>query len=253
MTFISPLTGTAESVWADWVAPREWPGLDPEMLLDQPVVILAAHPDDEVLGVGGLLSRLAAAGADIRLVWATDGEASHPDSSEEFRADLPAVRREESAAAADVLGLAAAARTHLALPDGGLAAHQAELATRLAELTPPGATLLAPWSGDAHPDHEACGRAARQVAETTGCGVLEFPIWMWSWARPDDPRVPWTAALRVSLDPPTRARKAEAIDCFHSQVEPVGPEPTDLAVLPPGVLAYFGRGHEVLLDTAVLL
>ena len=40
-------------------------------------VIVAAHPDDEVLGAGGLMSMLATARARLRLVAVTDGEGSH--------------------------------------------------------------------------------------------------------------------------------------------------------------------------------
>jgi GlcNAc-PI de-N-acetylase len=40
-------------------------------------VIVAAHPDDEVLGAGGLISVLAASRARLRLVAVTDGEHSH--------------------------------------------------------------------------------------------------------------------------------------------------------------------------------
>ena len=75
---IQPLLGTAETEWEQWSGPEGWPALDPASLLGRPVVVLAAHPDDEVLGAGGLVCRLAAAGAHLRFVWATDGEASHP-------------------------------------------------------------------------------------------------------------------------------------------------------------------------------
>jgi LmbE family N-acetylglucosaminyl deacetylase len=38
---------------------------------------VAAHPDDEVLGAGGLISMLAASRARLRLVAVTNGERSH--------------------------------------------------------------------------------------------------------------------------------------------------------------------------------
>ena len=41
------------------------------------VVVLSAHPDDESLGCGGTMALLAAAGAEVSLVIATDGEATH--------------------------------------------------------------------------------------------------------------------------------------------------------------------------------
>src|SRR6185312_15572981 len=69
--------GTAEEAWDGWVELKHLPVADP---LDWPsAVIVAAHPDDEILGAGGTLARLAAGGARLRLVAVTDGEASHPE------------------------------------------------------------------------------------------------------------------------------------------------------------------------------
>ena len=243
MTVIEPMAGTDESRWADWPAPQAWPTLDVEQVAGRPVLVVAAHPDDEVLGVGGLLAVLAGLGAELRLLWATDGEASHPGSTAEPAARLAAIRRSESSVAAERLGLAAAPRTHLGLPDGRLTGRANELAELLGQQVRDGEVVLAPWSGDGHPDHEACGRAARQVAPT----VLEYPVWAWHWAEPDDDRVPWSRARRVDLDADARERKAAAVGCFRSQVEPIGPGLLDGPVLPDRVLAHFRRHHEVVL------
>jgi LmbE family N-acetylglucosaminyl deacetylase len=243
VTVIEPSAGTDETVWRDWPAPAAWPELDLAALAHQTVVVLAAHPDDEVLGVGGLLARLAVLGADLRLVWATDGEASHPWSTAPVVARLGAVRRSESALAAERLGLAAAPRRHLGLRDGRLTAAEDRLTDLLAAEVAEADVVLAPWSGDGHPDHEACGRAARRVA----AAVLEYPVWAWHWAEPDDPRVPWSQVRRIELDSDTLVRKAAAVGCFRTQVAAIGPAPADAAVLPDRVLAHFRRDHEVVL------
>lgn len=240
---IEPAAGTAEHEWADWAVPESWPRLDPAELTGTPVVVLAAHPDDETLGVGGLVCLLARAGAQLSLVWATDGDASHPGSAAAAARDLATDRRAEADAALSVLGAQRAPRVRLGLPDGDVAGHEHRLAESLGDLLPPECVVLAPWSGDAHPDHEACGRAARAVTDR----VLEYPVWAWSWARPDDPRVPWSRATRVDLPSQVRDRKAAAVGCFATQVLPLGPEPADAPVLPPRVLAHFARAYEVLL------
>jgi hypothetical protein len=77
--------------------------------------------------------------------------------------------------------------------------------------------------------------------------MLEYPVWAWHWAAPDDDRVPWGRARRVDLDASVRVRKAAAVECFRSQVQPIGPAPEDRAVLPDRVLAHFRRDHEVVL------
>jgi LmbE family N-acetylglucosaminyl deacetylase len=204
-------------------------------------VIVAAHPDDEVLGAGGTMSILAAAGARLRLIAVTDGEASHPGADAEV---IARTRTAESADALRVLGARDAEVIRLRLPDADLAAREDELAGRLRELCAGFAVCLAPWEADAHADHEATGRAARRVARPSQ-QVLSYPIWMWHWARPGDRRVPWPRACRVPLTPDVAARKSAAIGAFASQF-------TDRAgaagpVLPPGIVAHFTRGQEVLL------
>ena len=122
-----------------------------------------------------------------------------------------------------------------------VAAHEHDVTARLRELAWGFDALLAPWDRDAHPDHEVAGRAARAVR--AGKGTLWYPVWMWHWARPGDPRVPWHAAVRVSLPRPVAARKRRAIGCFASQLQ--DRSGTQGPVLPAGIVAHFARDVEV--------
>ena len=200
---------------------------------------MAAHPDDEVLGAGGLISMLAASRARLRLVAVTDGEGSHRGRTSP--ASLARRRAAETGAALRALGARAAEVIRLGLPDTSLAGREDELATALAPLVAGFDLCLAPWDRDMHPDHEAAGRAARRA----GSRILCYPIWMWHWASPADPRVPWDRALRVPLPPRAVSRKRAAITCFASQTEDrghgLGP------VLTPAMIAHFTRAMEILL------
>jgi LmbE family N-acetylglucosaminyl deacetylase len=234
--------GTSESAW------RAWPGLAALPAASvagwSSAVIFAAHPDDEVLGAGGIIALLAAAGARLRVVAVTDGEASHPGRGPAERAELARRRATERAAALQALGAGATEVIRLGLPDAGLGAREAELAALVPDLTAGFTTCLAPWMSDLHGDHEAVGRAARRA---TG-RVLFYPVWMWHWARPGDPRVPWRRAERVLLPPGTRDRKQAAVRCFASQLadrgDGAGP------VLTEEFAAHFDRGYEVLFPAA---
>jgi LmbE family N-acetylglucosaminyl deacetylase len=228
--------GTDEAAWAAWAGMIRLPVLD--FTAWGSVAILAAHPDDEVLGAGGIVCLLAAAGVRLRLIAVTDGEASHRGCGD-VRA-LACRRARERAAALRELGAAKAEVIRLGLPDSGLAGREREIASAAGDLAAGFDACLAPWEGDIHGDHEAVGRAARQVISP----CYHFPVWMWHWARPADARVPWDQAIRVPLPRAAADRKAAAINCFGSQLEPrergVGP------VLPAGFVRHFTRDYEVL-------
>jgi LmbE family N-acetylglucosaminyl deacetylase len=230
--------GTSEAAW------RAWPGLaalPPASVAGwASAVIFAAHPDDEVLGAGGSIALLAAAGARLRVVAVTDGEASHPGRAEAARAELARRRAQERTAALQALGADRAEVIRLGLPDAAEGAWEAELAARVPELTAGFAACLAPWVSDLHADHEAVGRAACRAAGP----VLFYPVWMWHWARPRDARVPWGQARRVVLTADGQERKRAAIRCFGSQLEDRGGGAGP--VLTEEFAAHFRRGHEVL-------
>jgi len=237
--------GTAEADWAGWLPGQDWPAwtVDPAWTR---VAVCAAHPDDEVLGAGGVMALLARAGVQLDLVAATDGEASHPGSTVLSPAELAAARVVETEDALIELGVPARI-TRLRLPDSGLAAREDELTERLTAAVAGCDAVLAPWVGDAHPDHEAVGRAAGAAGETLGVPVWQYPVWTWHWAGPGDPRVPWSAAHRVDLPRAVRAAKRAAVARFATQVHPLGPGAADRVVLPADVLAHFDRDLEVLL------
>ena len=232
--------GTAEEAWESWLELRHLPVAG--LAGWRSVAVVAAHPDDEVLGAGGTMALLAAAGARLRLIAVTDGEASHPDADPGAVAQT---RIAESADALRALGVRDIEVIRLRFPDTGLAAHEDELARRLGELCAGFGVCLAPWEGDAHADHEAAGRAARgAVRHASGPELWSYPIWMWPWAIPADRRVPWARARQVRLPPGAASAKQSAIGAFASQLTDrgaLGP------VLPPGTVAHFTRDQEVLL------
>jgi LmbE family N-acetylglucosaminyl deacetylase len=229
--------GAAEEAWESWLGLRYLPVADP--LAWPSVVVVAAHPDDEVLGVGGTMAMLAGAGVRLRLIAVTDGEASHPGADP---AVLGRVRAGETAAALGALGAGRAEVIRLRFPDTGLAAREGELAAILREQCAGFQVCLAPWDGDAHADHEAAGRAVRRA----GLPVLSYPIWMWHWAIPADARVPWRRACQIPLPSEVTARKRLAIQAFSSQLTDRGGGAGP--VLPGGFVAHFTRPQEVLLS-----
>jgi len=144
----------APAVWKDFP-----PLVDPETL-PRRVLVLAPHPDDEVLGCGGMLAFHASRGDEVRVVFLTG--AGSP-------------REEEAVRAARTLGLDAP-RVH-GFADGGLADEE-ELAPCIAQEVSDYAPELvyAPSPLEHHPDHRATLRALVEAAASAEFRCLLFGV-----------------------------------------------------------------------------
>lgn len=191
------------------------------------LVVVAPHPDDEVLGCGGLLASFAGREHDLMLISVTDGEGSHPGSAAWPGERLRERRPLESRAALLALGLNPdrVAWQRLRLADSAVHADEGALAHALVRCLRPSDRVLTTWRLDGHCDHEAVGRACAQATATVGARLIEVPIWAWHWAQPDDPRLPWRRARKVALGPPQLARKHAAIAAHASQLGADGERP----------------------------
>ncbi len=110
------------------------------------ILVVAPHPDDAELGMGGAIVKMIQAGRRVGILDLTDGEPT-PFGS-------PEIRAQETAKATEILGVAW--RQNLGLPNRSLQ-HTLETRGKLAEVfraTRPD-WLFAPYWVDAHPDHLA--------------------------------------------------------------------------------------------------
>ena len=231
--------GTPESVWGPWLAARAVRTVTASSLCPAAsrLVVVAPHPDDELLCCGALMALHAAMGGTVLVLAVTDGEASHGAAD----ARLGRRRRLERSAGLDQLGIPPLV-VSFGLPDGAVAAREAELALYLQARLQPSDTVLCTWRLDGHPDHESTGRAAAVACAATGSRLVEAPVWMWNWSRPGDPRVPWQDLVALALPPRVLAAKRQALLCHHSQLLPrsrgQGP------VLDAAIVARAARGSE---------
>jgi LmbE family N-acetylglucosaminyl deacetylase len=239
-------TGTPESAWSQCAWLREAPELPAPSAAR--LVVLAAHPDDETLGAGGLIARAADAGVEVYVIVASDGAASHPHSPTHRPAELARVRAAEVTAAVRALAPEATVE-FLGLPDGGLASRVEEITGAIRAAAWDVSVVVAPWAYDRHPDHEACAQAAREAAaHAEWIELWEYPIWAWHWGSPAtalaslDPQA--TGTRRLSLDDAIRARKRKAVAAYTSQVQPLSSAAGDEPVLAPETLEYFARDCE---------
>lgn len=131
---------------------------EPARLRGERLLVLAPHPDDEVIGCGGLVAQHLREGRAVRIVVVTDGAAANTgaaDREEESRRGVARLATELGAASLDFLGL----------PDRGA---DDTVAPRLREI------LLAfrpdliavPSPIEIHPDHLAVSRAFCELVQS---------------------------------------------------------------------------------------
>ncbi len=217
----TPLAGGGTPTWA-WLTALKEKALPPLDLTGcTGLVVVAPHPDDETLGLGATAAHLVASGLEVQVVSVSDGGAAQLGASALNRIRLETARRSELLRATDILGVHPP--VSLGLPDGQLADHEdrlTDLLVAILEDAALGTWCAATWRGDGHPDHETIGRAAAAACERTGVTLVEYPVWMWHWAGPADPAVPWDRAYSVAVSTRAVDCKYLATQCFQSQFEP---------------------------------
>jgi len=190
-------------------APRWTPG-------DAPMVVVVPHPDDETLGVGGLICQQRRAGVDVSVVAVTDGDAAYAPNGDPV---LAAQRTQEQNAALDQLGVAAAARRRLALPDSRVDRFEDDLVAALMDVLGEigsAVTLVAPSHLDVHPDHEAVGRAARRAAAARSIELVTYFFWTWHHRAPHEID---GELVGYELTAETLGRKFAALASHRSQID----------------------------------
>ena len=212
--------GTSQDDWQNWQGLQNLPSLNiaKNFPSHQRVCIFAPHPDDEILGSGGLLQQLAENGNPIVLIHVTNGTQSHPHSKIYPPEKLDIIRPQESATALDMLSVAHQVTTiALDITDGDVFAQKDQFHQKLAAITQPDDILVTPFIHDGHPDHEATGQVIAEFAKQCQLACYQVLIWAWHWANPGDSRIPWHSAVRLDLTVEQLQRKSKAIACFTSQ------------------------------------
>jgi len=189
----------------------------------QRVVILAPHPDDDVIAAGGLIQRVLAARGNVHVVFITDGENNPwPQRFIERkffleagdRAKWGAMRRREALCSLARLGVGERSATFLAFPDQHIAKLARARDTRVGnalraviEKIQP-TLIVSPSSFDLHSDHRAIAYFAHAAAPDA-----TIATYVVHGAGP-----PRRLTCQIDLSAHEQQRKHEAIECHISQL-----------------------------------
>ena len=197
-----------------------------DVAVTEPVALIVAHPDDEVLGLGARLHRLR----DWRLTHLSDG--APRDMRDARRAGFAAraayahARRHELDAALSVLGATPRSQRAYGCADQEVVMHLLSLIQQLCDDLGEVAYVITHAYEHGHPDHDAaalCVHAACALRRRRCLHVpqiMEFAGYHQHGAEPVFGQF-WRDPLRdehtATLASAERERKARALACFRSQ------------------------------------
>jgi LmbE family N-acetylglucosaminyl deacetylase len=214
------------------------------------MLVLAPHPDDEVLGCGGLMARKRLEGAPVHVAYLTDGSESHPGHPTLTPEAMAETREGEARRAMRLLGVESTALVFLKARDGTLAHLDPVAATKLMEKiaavlteTRPDEIFL-PFHHDGSSEHDAAFKLVAGALDRTELKprIFAFPVWSW-----------WNPLLLIR--PLFTSRKVwrsdflgyehikkKALSAYVSQVEPAPPWTNP--VLSGEFMSFFSRPEE---------
>lgn len=185
------------------------------------LLVFGAHPDDAEIGMGATIAKHALAGFKVAVCDMTRAELSSNGH--------PALRAQEAAKAAEVLGLMK--RINLELPDRGLKYHE-EAVRKAAETirTYRPRFVFAPYWKDRHPDHVACSELIQEAVFNAKLRKWETDLPAWTVERVYFYFINDTVDPDVAVDvTEVYDRKLQALSAYQSQFEQLEP---DAAVTP---------------------
>lgn len=181
-----------------------------------PVLVVAAHPDDEVLGCGGSIARWAAAGRTVHVLILADGETARGDSVPQPKRAI--LKRQNAARRANEI-LGAGSVVFAGLPDNRLDLESMLDTAKIVEdvvATVGPETIVTHFYGDLNVDHrvaqEAVAVAARPQPDSCVRDVLLFETLSsteWRITGQGSAFVPnWFIDISAHLDTKLRAMEA---------------------------------------------
>jgi LmbE family N-acetylglucosaminyl deacetylase len=188
-------------------------------VIEGPVLVVAAHPDDEVLGCGGTIARLTAAGVPVHVQFFTDGVSARLGAAHSDAADL---RRQAAITSLGLLGVHAP--EFFKFPDNrldtvALLDLTQSLEQVLARVSP--VTVLTHHAGDLNVDHrlvhEAVMTACRPQPGHRVRNILCFEVASSTEWRTPVLGTAFVPQLYIDISAHLSA-KLEALDAYHMEM-----------------------------------
>ena len=192
---------------------------------EAPLLVLAPHPDDDVLGCSRLMRQVSGSGGSLVIVWLTDGGASHGALPADARPALVRRRRAEAMAGVRVLGVIPQAMHFLGYADGTLVERIPEARRAVEAICKCQGirSVVVTDKDDGHPDHRAAYAIAAGLSVPS---VFSYPI---STRYDGQVYAPPATAFHIAAEPADRKR--QSLLQHRSQMEPEASFPLSPATI----------------------
>lgn len=203
-----------------------------EIEISGKTVIVAPHPDDEVIGCGGLIARLVSQKNIPDIIVMTGGEGSHLNCCDLTRQDIVVNRRKLTREALGELGVPVDKIHELNYNDRGIADINREETDKLRELIKklePEVIFVPHW-GEGWKDHINTANIIKKIIHSNNSNnsyispnsltLYEYCVWMWYyniWKGLD-----WKNAYMLKLSDRELHEKLKAMECYIDPVAPCG-------------------------------
>lgn len=192
----------------------------PLLELSENTVIIAPHPDDEVIGCAGLIQALVERDTPPHVIILTGGEGSHRGCCDTPAEDIIEARHQLTITAAKTLGLPMSNIHRLKYPDGGIAIEHSEtkkLQALLTEIKPQ--AIFVPHHGEGWNDHTRVLGIVKELMRYHVVNIYEYCVWMWYY---NVWNLDYNNARILKMLLSQYQRKLEAIEQYVTPLAPCG-------------------------------
>ena len=214
------------------------------------LLVIAPHPDDEIIGLGGLLLQQVQAGGEVHLLYLTDGEASgtYADSHE-----IKQQRIALTNGVCEELGIKPTNIHRLHLPDGAVPHRgdegfdsSASAITVMIDRIQPDAVFSTAATDYWPYDHVACSELAIEAVKSAKHKPALWFYWVWAWYNLHPKslfKLNFRNLYKIDITEQLSAKKA-LMDMYLKPLSPEG-KPWS-GELPEAMLYPFSKPVEVL-------
>ena len=189
------------------------------MLLADRILIVAPHPDDEVIGCSGLIQRAISQGKQLYICVLTGGEASHLSCCNLSEDELKKQRLTLTKTIDTQLGILPQHLYFLNFPDGHIhhSHKESKSLEKILKQINPDVIYIPHQKGEGWSDHIEAGNIIKELIKGTTIQLYEYCVWFWYynvWT------LDWKNACILRQSPKERQNKLQAI---HDYITPLAP------------------------------